>query len=138
MMNCPHEDALLEALGRGYVGPDLDGHIATCESCRELQLVAGALLGDHQTAVTEAPVPPSSAMWWQMQARQRAEAAAAARRSLLFGQALTLVIAIALTFGLLRGEFAHAFAAVTMPVLLTIATFLIAAPIAGYVAIRQK
>ena len=137
-MSCPQEHALIDALARGYVGPDLTEHIAACESCSELQLVAGALLDDRRSAVSEAPIPSSATMWWKVQARHRIEAAAAARRSLLFGQAVTLLIALALTFGLLGAELTHVIATLTMPVLVTIATFLIAAPIAGYVAIRQK
>lgn len=143
-MNCARENELLDALGRGYLGAELETHVAACEECRELRSVAGALLDDRADAIRHATVPAAGTMWWRMQVRRRHDAIAAARRSLLIGQAATLLIAIALVvrwFGAdVAGE-VSAFAAsfhVSMPVLVGVAMWALAIPIAGWVAIRSK
>ena len=140
---CAREDELLDALGRGFVGPELASHVSTCASCGELQTVAGALLDERAVAITE-PIPSSGTMLFRMKMRLRREAESTARRTLLIGQAATLLIAVALTFAFFGGELvveaAQTIAAikVSTPLLLMLATWVLAAPIAGWVAIRQK
>lgn len=141
---CAREAELLEALERGFVGAELDAHAGSCASCGELRLVAGALLDERVEAMAEAPVPSSGTMWWRMRARHRHEAEAAARRSLMIGQAATLLVAIALVVSYFGGEIAfgvrHLVATVRLstPLLLAVATWVLLAPIAGWVALRQK
>lgn len=141
---CPREDELLDALGAGFIGKELESHITTCAACAELRLVAGALLDDRVQAVTEAAPPSSGTMLWRMQMRRRQEAQSAARRSLLIGQAVTLAAAVALVFrllgGHLAGEAANVIASIKLstPLLLAVAAWLLAAPIAGWVLMRQK
>lgn len=141
---CEREDELLDALGRGWVGEELAAHVADCDACSELQLVAGALLHEQSAAIREAAVPSSATMWWRMQMRRRHDAAAAARRSLYVGQAATLAIAIALALGFLGAdlivEVKDVIATIrfSTPLLAALTMWLLAAPIAGYVAIRQK
>lgn len=146
-VRCPLEDELLDALGRGYVNAELTAHAAGCSSCCELQLVAGALLNEHATAVSEAPMPSAGTVWWRMQIRHRHEVQAAARRSLFVGQAATLVISLILVgafFGVeLTVGLREIVAAVRLstPLMVTVGAWLLlllVAPIAGYVAIRQK
>ena len=136
MSACEREDELLDALGAGYVGAELESHVSSCASCSELRSVAGALLDDRAMAMMEAPVPSSGTMWWRMRLRQRQEAAATAQRSLLIGQAVTLAVAITLLVAFFGNEVATI--RVSTPVLLAIATTLLAAPIAGWVAVRAK
>ncbi|HSK79628.1 MAG TPA: hypothetical protein VLQ45_24450 [Thermoanaerobaculia bacterium] len=141
---CPREDELLDALGAGFLGEELKSHIRTCAACGELHLVAGALLDERVQAVTEAALPSSGTMLWRMQMRRRQEAQAAARRSLLIGQAVTLAAAVVLVFtllgGTLAGEAVNVIASIKLstPLLLAVAIWLLAAPIAGWVLIRQK
>lgn len=141
---CPREDELLAALGADFIGEELESHIATCAACRELRLVAGALLDERVQAVTEAALPSSGTMLWRMQMRRRQEAQSAARRSLLIGQAVTLAAAVVLVFTLLgdhlAGEAVNVIASIKLstPLLLAVAIWLIAAPIAGWVLLRQK
>lgn len=141
---CPREDELLEALGAGFIGEELESHIATCAACSELRLVAGALLDERVQAVTEAALPSSGTMLWRMQMRRRQEAQATARRSLLIGQAVTLAAAVVLVFtllgGTLAGEAVNVIASIKLstPLLLAVAIWLLAAPIAGWMLIRQK
>jgi hypothetical protein len=143
-MTCPFEHDLLDALGRGYVNPALTAHAGECERCRELRLVAGALLEDGREAIADAAVPSSAAMWWRMQVRQRQEAQSAARRTLLVGQAATLLIAAALLVSLFGVEITSgvremiAAIRVSTPLLIALSAWLVAAPVAGWVAMRQK
>ena len=141
---CERENDLLDALERGFVDSDLEGHIGGCSACAELRLVAGALLDDRTHAITEAAVPPAGTMWWRMLVRHRHEVEAAARRSLMVGQAVTLAVAlglIALFFGTDVVAEVRKVAdsiRVSTPLLLALATWILIAPIAGWVAIRQK
>ncbi|HEX6901682.1 MAG TPA: hypothetical protein VF789_18285 [Thermoanaerobaculia bacterium] len=141
---CPREDELLDALGAGFIGEELESHIATCAACGELRLVAGALLDESVQAVAEAALPSSGTMLWRIQMRRRQEAQAAARRSLLIGQAVTLAAALVLVFtllgGHLAGEAVNVIASIRLnpPLLLAVAIWLLAAPIAGWLLIRQK
>ena len=143
-MNCVRESELLDALVRGFVGDELNGHVASCESCTELRQVAGALLDDRTQAMIEAPIPSAGTMWWRMHVRQRREAQTTARRSLFIGQAATLVIALALVAAYFGADVASAVRdavaaiRVSTPLLVALATWLLVAPIAGWVALRQK
>jgi len=143
-MSCSRSNELLDALGRRFVGPELELHVASCADCRELRIVAGALLDERVDAIAEAPVPTAAAMWWRMQLRRHEEAQARVRRSLLIGQAATLVVALGLVVSLLGADVAagvrRAIASIQLstPWLLVLATWLLATPIAGWVALRQK
>lgn len=141
---CEREDELLDALGAGFIGDELESHIATCAACGELRLVAGALLDERVQAVTEAALPSSGTMLLRMQMRRRHEAQATARRSLLIGQAVTLAAAVVLVFlllgGNLVGEAVNVIASIKLskPLLVAVAVWLLAAPIAGWVLLREK
>lgn len=143
-LQCHREDEVLDALGRGFIGAELREHLDECSTCGELHQLAGALLEDRVVAVKEAAVPSAGTMWWRMQMRQRHDAQAAARRSLFIGQALTLTIALALVgafFGtdLIAGVKSAVHAVrVSTPLLVLVGSWLLLAPIAGWVAIRQK
>jgi predicted anti-sigma-YlaC factor YlaD len=141
---CPREEELLDALARAFVGPELETHLADCPSCTELRGVAGALLDDRASAMMEAPIPSAGTMWWRMRVRHRHEAQATARRSLLIGQAATLCIAITLLISLFGPDLAlsvrHVIdtVRVSTPLLMALATWVLLAPIAGWMLIRQK
>jgi hypothetical protein len=142
-MICSREDELLDALGRGYLGAELTSHIATCSACSELHTVAGALLDERIDAMAEAPVPSAGTMWFRLQMRHRKEIQTAARRSLLIGQAVTLMIAVALIATLLGARFTEvrelvASVRLSTPLMFVIGTWALLAPIGGYIAIKQK
>lgn len=105
-MNCPREHELLDALGRGYVGAELDEHVASCADCTELRVVAGALLDDRTHAVDEAPIPAAGTVLFRMRLRHRQEAQRVARRSLMVGQAVTLIVAVAVVVSLFGTDIA--------------------------------
>lgn len=141
---CVREMELLDALARGYVGPELMSHVMGCDSCSELHAVAGAVLDERVSAMAEAAVPAAGTMWFRLQMRHRQEARASARRALIFGQAATLLIAIVLVASLFGTDLAfsvkHALTTLRAsgPLLIAAGAWLLLAPIAGYVAIRQK
>lgn len=144
--SCPREDELLDALGRGFVGDELAAHVRECASCGELHLVAGALLDERVEAMSDAHVPSAGTMLWRMQRRLRVDAQATARRTLLIGQALTLAIGVTVTVLLFGADVAAVAVEARQfltsikvtPLILAIATSILLAPIAGFVAIRQK
>lgn len=141
---CAREDELLDALASAWVGPELTAHVDQCDSCSELRLVAGAVLDERRQAVAEAPVPSAGTMWWRMQMRQRREAQALARRSLLIGQLATFAVALILLVTLAGSDVFVGVRdligaiRVSNTLLLVAFTAVLAAPIAGWVAIRQK
>jgi hypothetical protein len=146
-MICQREDELLDALGRGYIGTELDAHVATCIACTELRAVAGALLDDRAHAAAEATIPSAGTMWWRLQMRHRQEAQTIAQRSLFVGQAATLAVALTLVIAIFgpqfAGEIRNVFTSISAirlstPLLLILATWVLIAPIGGYIAIRQK
>ena len=83
-------------------------------------------------------------MLWRMQLRRRQEAQTAARRTLLIGQAVTLAAALVLVFlllgGNLLGEAVNVIASIQLspPLLLAVAIWLVAAPVAGWVLMREE
>jgi hypothetical protein len=141
---CASEDDLLDALGRGFVRAELEAHVVSCSACTELRIVAGALLDDRARAMLEAPVPSAATMWWRMQMRRRHEAEAIARRSLMMGQAATLVIALTLVMSFFGTDVAlHVHDLMLTirlgsPLLIAAATLILVTPLAGWVAVRQK
>jgi hypothetical protein len=143
-MTCDRENELLDALGRGYIGSELEAHVATCAACGELRAVAGALLDDRTQAVAAARVPSAGTMWWRMRLRARREAQAASRRALLAGQAVTVTIAITLVIVFFRTALPttmHELVAAirdAAPLLVVLAATLLAAPVAGWVVARGK
>lgn len=141
---CAREDELLTALGRGFLGLDLEAHLRECPSCRELHLVAGALLDERTAAVAEASVPSAGTTWWRVRLRHRQEAQAAARRTLFVGQALSLAVAVGLLLALFGPGLLHtarqlvASLQLSTPLLLALAALLLLVPIGGWIAVRGK
>lgn len=140
---CAREDELLDALGRGYVGEELEAHVEACDSCRELKVVAAAVLDDRAVAMTEAHVPGGGAMLLRMKLREQHEAEARARRSLFIGQGITLGVALIIIAAFLGGPLAEAALRlatalrVSMWLVVTVASAIALAPVAGWVAVRR-
>jgi hypothetical protein len=142
MTKCDRENELLDALERGYVGAELQTHVASCAGCRELQTVAGALLDDRAAAIGESRVPAAGTMLFRLRLRARQDAQATARRALVAGQVATLVVALTLVvtfFGREALDFVHVFSAIHFSAspLIVLAMCLLAAPVAGWAAVRK-
>ncbi len=68
---------------------ELGRHLAECEACRDLALVASALRGERDRIRRSAPAPSAGLVWWraQLRARQEAERRAAAPVTLVHAAA---------------------------------------------------
>jgi hypothetical protein len=142
-MSCDRENELLDALDRGYIGAELESHVQWCDDCGELHAVAGALLDDRATAIAESGVPSAGTMLFRLRLRARQEAQATSRRALLIGQVATLLVALTLVitfFGREARSVVTLFGSIPLgtPLLIVLAIWLIAAPVAGWAAVRGK
>ena len=98
---CAHEPAVLSALRSSRLNemcePALIAHLDACSSCAQLVDLAQALLDDHRTLVSQAPVPSSAIVWWRAQMRSRREAAQVVTQPMTFVQGLIVACAVGLT-----------------------------------------
>ena len=97
---CPHEEAVLAATladARAPLPDAVVAHLAACDSCRELHIVATALQHDHAASLAQVRVPSAGQVWWRAELRARQEAAAAATRPITVATGL----AVASLLGLL-------------------------------------
>ncbi|MCU1231867.1 MAG: hypothetical protein JWO97_4751 [Acidobacteria bacterium] len=101
MNGCDREELVLDMARAGRNDAELTAHIAVCDSCADVALVAGAVAADHVDALRNAPVPPSGLVWWRMQRRAADDAARDARRAVIAAQTLSFVAAIAIVVALL-------------------------------------
>lgn len=143
---CAREADVLDALQAGHVTAELSHHLEECADCREIESVAGALLDDRATSLSEARIPSSGTMWWRMQIRLRGDAEVRTRRALVLGQGITLLVALGL-IAILLGDWllpgiTSTFSGislttpiVTLSVLAVVA--LIAVPVAGWIVVHR-
>ena len=77
--------------------PDLLAHIAECQTCSEIAVLAAALRQERSEAYAQARPPAAGAVWWRAERRAREEAArkAATPISLVHAVALGCVAAAA-------------------------------------------
>jgi predicted anti-sigma-YlaC factor YlaD len=106
-MNCEREPEILQAImdGRWPDGsdPELRAHASKCGPCSELITVAGAIRADHQEALAEAAVPPSSLVWRRAQRRAREEAVREVTRAITAVQTGALAAAVVVGAALIGG-----------------------------------
>lgn len=147
----------------GEIEGDLAAHLASCPSCTEIALLARALREDRQAAAAEAAPPSSAVVWWRAQRRAREEAARRAERPIALIHAISLGCAAAAAAGLLSLGSAPLRAWLSSPglgdaawrmllwrageswmiawpaaAMLVLATSLILAPVAIYLALSEK
>lgn len=110
-LDCPRESDVLMMVttGRwpGRAPEDLRAHVATCEICADLALIAVAI--DDANGGAMAPALPSAgAVWWRAQLRSREETAKEVVRPITVAQAVLLGIAgviLGAVFGASAGWF---------------------------------
>jgi hypothetical protein len=78
---CPREAEVLRACESGTWPEGVQGHLATCESCREVEAVTRALLLAVEADEAE-PMPDAADIWWRAQWQARQDARARAMRPL--------------------------------------------------------
>lgn len=158
---CSRERDVWEAISHGrwpsLAEDDLRAHVDACAVCRDVVVVAAPLVADRAVASAEADPPSSAIVWWRAQARARQEAARAASQPITIVHAL----AIACGAGLLAagatvwlrgwsgsiGTFMAAVNAIIVAVstldtrwtmlLIAVAAWMLLAPIAAYLALRE-
>ena len=144
----------------------LRDHADACEVCREVVEVAALLREDYDAARQEiaqrdVPLPSAGQIWWRAAVHARAEAAQAAARPLVWGYGVAAACAIGLLVaglgvmwpsvlpvfdrvGALTARFAPTADLVVatlraqLPIVITVAACLVAAPIALYYALREE
>jgi len=94
LIQCEFEAEVLAATLQSRSDPALREHVADCEICSEIALIAAAM--DDARAGEIPAVPDSGRVWWLAQLRARREAAKAAGRPITAAQVLAFACAIAL------------------------------------------
>ncbi len=90
-------DAIVSRRWPDRADDDLRVHVATCEVCADVAMVASAIGHDHEAAWSEAvAVPHADVVWFRAQARARAEASRAAARPIAVMQGLGFACATAM------------------------------------------
>ena len=141
-------------------------HAEACEVCAEVVDVAALLREDYNEARQEiarrdVPLPSAGQIWWRAAVNARADAARAAARPLVWGYGIAAACAIGLIVAGLSivwpsmapalsymGAFTARMAPAAdmvmavlraqLPIVLGVAAFLIAAPVALYFALREE
>jgi hypothetical protein len=141
-------------------------HASGCEVCREVVEVAALLREDydearHAISHRDVPLPSAGQIWWRAAVHARADAARAAARPLVWGYGAAAACAIGLLaagigavwpsvmpvfdrWGALTARLTPtadmllATLSAQMPIVLGVAAFLIATPIALYYALREE
>jgi hypothetical protein len=96
MKSCNREELVLDSIRAGRDDAEVAAHVATCNSCADVAIVAGAVDADHRQALRHAPVPPSGLVWWRMQRRAADDAKREATRAVIAAQTVSFVAAIAI------------------------------------------
>jgi hypothetical protein len=94
-VECPHESDVLTMVVTGQwaerAPADLRAHVAACELCADLALVAQAIDEDHSAEI-EPRLPSPGTMWWRAQLRARQDAAHQVGRPITVAQAAFLAL----------------------------------------------
>jgi len=163
MIECPREPDVLDALASQRwphrVGRELVDHVASCEICGDVLVVAAAMREDRDAAWEEASLPSSGQVWWRAEMRARQEAIREASRPITVAYAVAAVAALAVIAAaawfawpaaheLLSSAFSAASSAggtadvpaspLTLPLLVALGAILIAAPIALYLVLSDE
>ena len=151
-IECPRESDVLDALASKRwphrVDRDLVDHVASCEICADVLVVAAAMLEDHDATWRDANVPSSGQVWWRAEMRARHEAIRAASRPITFAYiaAASVALAVMATVGWFAWPAIYGFVAtslrvgqadaaaspLTLPLLVALGAFLVVAPVALY------
>lgn len=81
MTGCTHDARVVAAVRSGRPSPDVEAHLETCATCRELAAVVREMtvLGDQTHRLAERRrLPEAAQLWWKGQLARRWEAEARA------------------------------------------------------------
>lgn len=99
-IDCELESEVLAAVRQNRwperVDSSLRTHVANCESCADLVVIAGTMDDAREELRACAVLPDSGQVWWRAQMRARREAVQAAGRPITAAQVLALACAMGL------------------------------------------
>lgn len=101
MNECPFESAALRAVRLGMVDAEMQAHASSCVDCADLIAIAGLLGDDRRSAMSEATLPSSGALWFAMQLRARRDSAHRSRRLVTLLQLASLLAGLAIAIATL-------------------------------------
>jgi hypothetical protein len=161
-LRCSREEDLLDVLASGRwpvaCERELVEHVRDCLECRDLLVVAEALITDRREAEAAVAVPTSSAVWWRMQLRREREAKDVAARTVgrvhgvVVGLTVAVIVVVLVMTSLARigwgwvtstmprvEELAGLSSAVPLTVVVFVAlAILVFAPVAVYLALAEE
>jgi len=156
-IECPRESDVLDALASKRwphrVDRELVDHVASCQICTDVLVVAFAMREDHDATWQEASVPSSGQVWWRAEMRARQEAIREASRPLTFVYVVAASVALAVmaVAGWLAWPAVHEFVSsiastkvselaspVTLPLLVALGALLVVAPVALYFVLSDE
>ena len=156
-VECPRESDVLDALASKRwphrVDRELVDHVASCQICTDVLVVASAMREDHDATWQEASVPSSGQVWWRAEMRARQEAIREASRPLTFVYVVAASVALAVMtiVGWLAWPTVHEFvlsiastkvselaSPVTLPLLVALGALLVIAPVALYFVLSDE
>jgi hypothetical protein len=138
--------AVLQSRWPERADPELCAHVTGCAICADVAAVGGIFEEARQESSIHAEVPESAWVWWRAQLRARREAAAAAGRPMIAAQVIAFVCTAGLLAACFRGAvpllqsalgWMAALAAEHGALVIAMATLLLVAPAALYLAIGQ-
>ena len=157
LVECPRESDVLDALASQRwpqrVETELVDHVAACQVCQDVLVVAAAMRDDRDAAWQEASLPSSGQVWWRAEMRARQEAIREASRPITVAYAVAalaafVVVAVAAWFAWpVTHDFVASLAStpkstldspLTLPLMLAVGAFLIVAPVALYLVLSDE
>lgn len=97
---CRFEEAVTAAIQSGEWNEDLRRHVAGCEECADLALVARYCAAAAKD-IPEAPLPAAGLLWWRAQIAERQEQAERAVAAIEVVQKVAIGVVLVLLLGLL-------------------------------------
>ncbi|MBV8543183.1 MAG: hypothetical protein JO093_24015 [Acidobacteria bacterium] len=152
MTNCPQEQETLSIVqaGRWPDGCDdaMRAHAAACPTCGDIVRVGSLIAADYHASLRTSHVPASGVVWWRMQRRARQEAIRTASRVITVVQAIAVAAGVAVAIGILAatsrafsfgaGDVSKAVLAQwSIPLIIALASWLMLAPVAVYLAVSK-
>jgi hypothetical protein len=162
MIECPHESDVLDALASqrwpDRVDRALVDHVASCEICGDVLVVAAAMRHDRDAAWEEASLPSSGQVWWRAEMRARQEAIREASRpiTVAYGVAAVAALVVLAVAVWLAWPAAHDLVSslvsaastagksespsspLTLPLLIALGAILVVAPVALYLVLSDE
>ncbi len=72
--------------------PELRAHVAICETCRDVVLVAQALRQSLRSALPSPQLPPPGMLWWRAQVRRRNAALQSVTRPVAVAETIAVLV----------------------------------------------